>query len=242
VSGTIGAVGNNGIGVVGVNWHVKLLPLKFLSSGGSGSTDDAVLAINYAVMMGAKVINASWGGGGPSEALRLAIQAAGDAGVVFVAAAGNSSGNNDVFPNYPSNYDLPNIVAVAATDAFDRLAFFSNYGATSVDLAAPGVDIYSTMPGGYGYLSGTSMATPHVSGALALIFGRFPGIGAVDAKALLLSRVDPDTAIAGMVATGGRLNAFAPIMEPDEPSGPDHGPASFRPQRHAGDAALDRDG
>jgi hypothetical protein len=215
VSGTVGAIGNNGIGVAGVNWHVKILPLKFLDAGGSGTTADAVTAIDYAVSMGARVISASWGGGGPSEALRLSIEAAGNAGVLFVAAAGNAGQNNDFFPNYPSNFDLPNIIAVAATDHFDRLASFSNYGATSVDLAAPGVDIFSTYPGGYTYLSGTSMATPHVTGALALIMGRYPDIGAADAKDLLLRSVDVLPSLAGQVATGGRLNAFTPIMVPD---------------------------
>jgi subtilisin family serine protease len=136
--------------------------------------------------------------------------------VLFVAAAGNFGQDNDVFPNYPSNYDVPNVIAVAATDRFDRMAFFSNFGATTVDLAAPGVDVYSTFPGGsYGTLSGTSMATPHVSGALALILGRFPTMSGADAKALLLSKVDTLSSLTGKVATGGRLNAFWPIAEPD---------------------------
>src|SRR6185503_2529143 len=153
-------------------------------------TDAAVSSINYAVQMGAKVISASWGGGGFSQALQDAISAAGQAGVLFVAAAGNFAQNTDVFPNYPSSYPLDNIIAVAATDHNDQLASFSNYGVVSVDLAAPGVDIYSTLPGGYGLFSGTSMATPHVAGAVALILGKFPNIPAPAAKSLLLSRVD----------------------------------------------------
>jgi len=214
-SGTIGAVGNNGIGVVGVNWNVSLMPVKFLDATGSGSTSAAVSAIQYAVRMGAKIISASWGGPGASQALEDAIAAAGQADVLFVAAAGNSGQNTDFFPNYPSSYTLDNIIAVAASDHNDQLATFSNYGVASVDLAAPGVDILSTLPGGYGLLSGTSMATPHVAGAAALILGRFPGIGALNAKNLLLHRVDALSNLTGLVSSGGRLNAFLPIATPD---------------------------
>lgn len=215
VSGTVGAVGDNGIGVVGVNWRVKILPVKFLDGTGDGNTADAVAAVDYAVSMGAHVINASWGGGGDSHALRDAIASADSAGVLFVAAAGNSGLDNDVFFDHPSSYDLPNIVAVAATDRFDRLAFFSNFGATTVDLGAPGVEVYSTVPGGYVAYSGTSMAAPHVSGALALILGRFPTISPAEAKALLLSNVDVVPSLAGKVVTGGRLNAYWAIADPD---------------------------
>ncbi|MBE0565955.1 MAG: choice-of-anchor D domain-containing protein [Krumholzibacteria bacterium] len=214
--GTIGGVGDNGIGVAGVNWNVKLMGLKFLSAGGSGSTADAVEAIQYATMMGVRLTSNSWGGGGYSQAMYDAIADAQANGILFVAAAGNSSTNTDASPHYPSSYDLDNVVAVAATDHNDALASFSSYGATTVDLAAPGVDILSTLPGNsYGYLSGTSMATPHVSGALGLIFGRFPAIGGADAKSLMLNFVDPVPALAGRVLTGGRLNAFMPIAEPD---------------------------
>ena len=214
--GTIGGVGDNGIGVAGVNWRVKMMGLKFLSSGGSGSTADAVEAIEYATMMGVRLTSNSWGGGGYSQAMYDAIADAQANGILFVAAAGNSSSNNDVSPHYPSNYDLDNVVSVAATDHNDALASFSSYGATTVDLAAPGVDIMSTFPGNnYGLLSGTSMATPHVSGALGLIFGRFPAIGGADAKSLLLNFVDPVAGLEGVVLTGGRLNAFMPIAEPD---------------------------
>jgi len=215
-SGTIGAIGNNGIGVTGVNHTVKIMALKFLSASGSGSTSDAIDCIEYATMMGVRLTSNSWGGGGYSEAMRQAIADAGAAGVLFVAAAGNSSSNNDVNPHYPSSYDLDNIVSVAATDHNDELASFSCYGPTSVDLAAPGVDILSTLPGNaYGTHSGTSMATPHVSGVLGLVFGRFPGISALDAKALVLDAVDPVASLDGVVLTGGRLNAFWPIAEPD---------------------------
>ena len=222
VSGTIGAVGNNGIGVVGVNWTVRIMPIKFLDAGGSGSTDAAIHAIDYATMMGVKVINASWGGGGYSEALRLSIQAAGNAGVLFVAAAGNAGTNTDINPNYPSSYDLDNIVAVAATDANDQLASFSNYGVQSVDLGAPGVNVYSTFPGNsYGTLSGTSMATPHVVGVAALIRGRIPAATVAVTKALLLNRAQPRPGLQGLVLTGGRLDALMSIADPDSiPPGP----------------------
>src|SRR5262245_35284127 len=215
VSGTVGAVGDNGIGIVGVNWHVKILPLKLADASGDLDVAAAVEAIDYAVSMGARVINASWGTSDDSQALREAIASADSAGVLFVAAAGNDHKDNDFFTDYPSGYDLPNIVAVAATDRFDRLAFFSNFGATTVDLAAPGVDVYSTVPGGYAIYSGTSMAAPHVSGVLALILGRFPTMSAAEAKAVLLSNVDVLPSLAGKVATSGRLNAYWSVADPD---------------------------
>jgi subtilisin family serine protease len=216
-SGTIGAVGNNGIGVVGVNWDVSIMGVKFLNSGGSGYTSDAILAIDYALTIpGVKVMSNSWGGGGYSAALEEAIQRASDAGVLFVCAAGNYVGNTDITPNYPSCYDVPNVMSIAATDHNDDLASFSGYGLVTVDLGAPGVDILSTLPGnGYGELSGTSMATPHVSGVAALIWGRFPGMTMGQVKALIMSSVDPVPSLAGKCVTGGRLNAFTCIAEPD---------------------------
>jgi len=222
VSGTIGGRGNNGIGVAGVNWNVRIMPLKFLSAGGSGSSADAVSCIEYATMMGAKLTSNSWGGGGFSQALYDAIQDAQTAGSLFIAAAGNSSSNTDVSPHYPSSYDLDNIIAVAATDHNDNLASFSSYGATTVDIAAPGVDILSSVPGNaYALLSGTSMATPHVAGVTALVFGRFPAISGADVKNLILNFADPLPNLAGIVLTGGRLNAFFPIADPDTiPPGP----------------------
>ncbi len=152
VAGTIAAVGNNGVGVTGVNWSAKIMALKFLAADGSGSTAGAIECIEYAVNMKIKgvnvvAINASWGGPNFDPLLRDAIAAAGDAGILFVAAAGNEGNDNDSTPSYPASYDLPNIISVAATDHNDQLATFSNYGATSVDLAAPGVDILSTVPG-----------------------------------------------------------------------------------------------
>ncbi|RKZ12475.1 hypothetical protein DRQ50_11895, partial [bacterium] len=215
-SGTIGGVGDNGLGVAGVNWNVSIMGLKFLNAGGSGSIADAISAVEYATMMGVALTSNSWGGGGYSDAMYQALEAAGTADILFIAAAGNSGSNNDTSPHYPSNYDLDNVISVAATDHNDELASFSSYGATTVDLAAPGVDILSTTPGGnYGLLSGTSMATPHVSGVAALVRGRFPAISALDAKALILSGADPLANLDGVVLTGARLNAFMPIADPD---------------------------
>jgi subtilisin family serine protease len=177
-AGTIGAVGNNRNGVVGVNHRVKLMALKFLDNKGSGSLSNAIKAIDYAVTMKRKhniarlVLSNSWGGGGYSQALYDAIDRARAAGILFVAAAGNEANDNDSSPAYPGSYDISNVVSVAAIDRDGNLAGFSNYGTTTVDIAAPGVSIYSTAPnGGYATLSGTSMATPHVSGALALLWG-----------------------------------------------------------------------
>ncbi len=207
VAGTIGAVGNNGVGVAGINWRVKLAALKFLDADGSGYTSDAVRALDYAVREGMRVTNNSWGGGGDSAALRSAIQRAQAAGSIFVAAAGNDGRNNDVTVSYPGSYPYDNVVAVAATDRNDRLASFSNYGATSVDLAAPGVSILSTTPNNsYSTYSGTSMATPHVSGAIALLWDRNPTWTYRQVIGQILSTVDPVTTLTGKVASGGRLN------------------------------------
>ena len=177
VSGTIAGVGDNGVGVAGVNWRGKLMALKFLDSTGSGYVSDAVAALDYAVRMGAKISNNSWGGGGFDPLLARAISNARTAGHIFVAAAGNESSNNDVTASYPANYAYDNVVSVAATDLNDNLAFFSNYGASSVDIAAPGVGIYSTVPNNsYATYSGTSMATPHVTGALSLLWDSEPNL------------------------------------------------------------------
>ena len=219
-SGTIAAVGNNAVGVVGVCWSAKIMALKFLDQGGYGSTSDAVLAVEYATMMGANLTSNSWGGGGVSQALVDAIIASNAHGMLFVAAAGNSGVDNDVYPHYPSSYGLDNIIAVAATDHNDQLAdeptWGSNWGLNSVDLGAPGVSIYSTTPGGgYGYKSGTSMATPHVSGAAALIWSTFPTDTHLEVKDRMMLFVDPLPGLAGKCVTGGRLNVFLAMAEPD---------------------------
>jgi subtilisin family serine protease len=216
VSGTIGAVGNNGIGVIGVSPTIRMMGLKFLSAGGSGSTSGAVTAIDWAVKakmagVNVRVLSNSWGGGGFSQALLDEINKAGANDILFVAAAGNYGTSNDTTPVYPCNYHTTNEICVAATDSHDSLASFSDYGATSVDLAAPGVNILSTVPGaGYDYLSGTSMATPHVSGAAALALST--GYQSVSTlKATILAAVDPIGSLAGRVATGGRLDVCKAI-------------------------------
>jgi subtilisin family serine protease/glutamine cyclotransferase len=218
VAGTIAAVGNNGVGVAGVNWSSSIMALKFLDSQGGGTNDNAVRAVNYATMMrttygvNIRVTNNSWGGGTYSSALYNAIAANRDAGILFVAAAGNDSVNNDSSPHYPSNYDLDNIIAVAATDSNDSLASFSCYGPTSVDLAAPGVNIYSTSPGNsYRTLSGTSMATPHVTGTVALAWSTSPNATAAQVRNAILAGVDPIASLTGKMVTGGRLNALGAI-------------------------------
>lgn len=215
-AGTIGAEGNNGIGVAGVNWNVKMMPVKFLGADGSGTTEAAVQSVIYAAAMGADIMNNSWGGGDYSQALFDAISLANDMDILFVAAAGNLTSNNDLIDNYPSNYGVPNVIAVAATDNNDTLAFFSSYGLATVDLSAPGVMIYSTvLNGGYAYLSGTSMATPHVSGVAGLIKSKYPNDDVSRIKSRILNNTDAAPSLAGKTVTGGRLNAFA-ALEDDE--------------------------
>lgn len=175
VAGTIGAVGNNSVGVVGVNQKANLVASKFLDAQGSGTSVGAIRAVDWAVAQGARVLNNSWGGGGPSKALERAVKRACDANAVFVAAAGNENNDNDRYPSYPASYKLPCVVSVAATGQNDEFASFSNFGKKTVHVAAPGVGILSTIPGGrYDTYSGTSMATPHVSGALALLLTKNP--------------------------------------------------------------------
>ncbi|MFQ5628255.1 MAG: S8 family peptidase [bacterium] len=213
VAGTIGAVGNNGTGVVGVNWNVSIMPLKFLDRNGSGQLSDAIPAIIYAADMGARLSSNSWGGGGFSQALKDAIEYARDKNSIFVAAAGNDNEDNDSNPSYPSNYEVENVVAVAASDRGDDLASFSNIGKQKVHLAAPGVDILSCQPGGsYQFLSGTSMATPHVSGVFGLIFAQFPGLNYRKAMIRLLGSVDSKSEFNNTTSTGGRLNADKALM------------------------------
>ena len=212
VAGTIGAVGSNGVGVTGVNWNVQIMPLKFIGANGQGTADDAVRAILYATRMGAVVSNNSWGGEEFSQALEDAIADADAHGSLFVAAAGNSARDTDARPDYPSGFDLPNVLTVGATDQNDVRAWFSNYGRRSVDLAAPGTNIYSTWPGGsYRFLDGTSMAAPHATGVAALAKAAFPSASAVGLKTLLLRTVDPNSSFAALSATGGRLNARSAV-------------------------------
>lgn len=213
VSGTIAAEGNNGQGVVGVNWRAEVMPVKIFSDGGRTDAASILRGVLYANTMGARITSNSWGGGAANQALKDAF---GFSKALHVAAAGNDGIDTDARPHYPSSYDLPNMVAVAATDRNDNLARFSNYGAQSVDLAAPGVDILSTLPGGnYGSYSGTSMATPHVSGAAALIVSAFPEIDNQELKTRLTWSTDPLPNLAGKVQSAGRLNV-ARALEVDE--------------------------
>lgn len=219
-AGTIGASTNNGAGVAGVCWNVKLMPLKFLNSSGSGFTSDAVDAINYATRQRVLLTSNSWGGGSYSSTLENAVKAARDAGILFIAAAGNSAVNNDLFENYPSNLAVDNVIAVAATDSRDLLASFSSYGLGKVHIAAPGVGILSTLPrtvtsgmttynltADYGSISGTSMATPHVAGVCALLKSFRPGLTYQQIRAAVLTGGDRLPSLSGKVATGARVNA-----------------------------------
>jgi subtilisin family serine protease len=212
VAGTIGAEAD-GTGVVGVNHDVTMISGKFLGRRG-GALADAVQAVDYFTDLktrsGVNVVatNNSWGGGGYSQALFDAIRRADAAGILFVAAAGNSGTDNDATASYPSGYDLPNVIAVAAIDEAGALASFSQYGARTVDLGAPGVDVWSTTA--FNTLSsynGTSMATPHVTGAVALYAASHPGATAADIKAAVLARAVPTASLSGKTVTGGRLDA-----------------------------------
>lgn len=211
-AGTIGGVGDNGIGVVGVNWEVSLLPIKFLDANGSGSLDAAIESVNYATRMKVDVMSNSWGGGGYSEALKLAIEKARDAGILFVAAAGNDGVSNDSTPKYPASYAVENVLSVAAIDNKDAIAGFSNYGTRSVHVAAPGVKVYSTTKGGkYDYMSGTSMATPHVAGISALMLSADRSLGFRQLKERLISTSVPVRGLKRKVMAKGRVSAYNAI-------------------------------
>ena len=221
VAGTIGAVGGNAQGVAGVNWNVTMIPAKFLGRRG-GTTANAIKAVDYLTDLKSRyginlvATNNSWGGGGFSQGLADAITRGGNAGILFIAAAGNGGSdgvgdNNDTTANYPSNYTCDCVIAVAAITSTGAKSSFSNYGATTVDLGAPGSAIYSTLPGKggtwtYGSYSGTSMATPHVTGAAALYASTHPGATAAQIKAAILSSATPTASLAGKTVTGGRLN------------------------------------
>lgn len=210
-AGTIGGIGDNGEGVAGVNWEVSILPLKVFDRNGSATADGLIEAIEYATQMKVRLTSNSWGGGGFSQAMFDAIQEAERAGILFIAAAGNAGANNDRTEYFPANYPLSNVIAVAATDRHDRLASFSSYGKEKVAVAAPGVDIYSTIPGdGYGLKSGTSMATPHVAGLTALILAAYPNLSSSDVVARVKYSAEPVASLVGRVRYG-RINAFSSL-------------------------------
>ena len=213
VSGTIAAAGNNDIGVIGVNPHAKIVGIKFLSSTGSGYTSDAINSIDYSITIGAKISSNSWSGDEYSTSLYDAIASAQSSGQIFLAAAGNYGEDSDVYPQYPARYDLDNIVSVASTTSNDGLSSFSNYGVTSVDLGAPGSYIYSTTPGNnYDSFSGTSMATPHVSGVTALMLSANPTLSVSQTKQILLDSTNPVSYLNGKTVSGGLLDAYAAVL------------------------------
>jgi subtilisin family serine protease len=205
VAGTAAARGNDGRGVAGVSWGSRIMPVRVLDAEGSGTVADLVEGYAYAARNGARVINASLGGSLPSNAEQDAIRRA--PGAMFVVAAGNEGLSNDLLGSYPCNYDEANIVCVASTGRTDGLSSFSNWGTRTVDLAAPGEDILSTVPGGYASFSGTSMATPHVSGAAALVLSLVPSASVADLRASLLGGVDRRSGLSSRTVTGGRLSA-----------------------------------
>jgi len=272
VAGIIGGVGNNGIGISGVVWRVRLMPIKVLDSSGFGTISDVVAGIEYAIKKGVKVINASYTypqaciKTSPSQAERDAIKAAGDVGILFIVSAGNYGCNNDIYPFYPASHLLPNIISVAASDQKDNKPSWSNYGAYSVDVAAPGMNIYSTTRtelGGYGYLSGSSMAAPFVSGLAALIASNYPDYTYQEIKAVILASVDIKASMDDKLISGGRINAFSALSSDPKssvvrPSGLSHNAVSgpsvtliwkdnssdedgFRIERKTGDGGIYRE-
>jgi subtilisin family serine protease/subtilisin-like proprotein convertase family protein len=225
VSGTIGASGNNGVGIVGVNHDVSIAGCKFLAADGTGSTSGAIKCIDYMVGLknsgvNLRVLNNSWGGGGYSQALADAITASEQADILFVAAAGNDAVDNDVNPHYPSNYENDNVLSIASTDSRDNMSGFSQWGLTSVDMGAPGSAILSTIPGGgYASYSGTSMATPHVAGAAALVLSVNPDLTSLELKELLMSSGDANAALNGKTVAGTRLNVNQAVIDADPTPG-----------------------
>jgi thermitase len=249
VSGIIGAVGNNGVGVAGLMWGVRIMPVKFLDANGTGFTSDEIEGIDFAIAHGAKIINASFAGGGFDRSEYDAVAQANAAGVLLMAAAGNGSGSfcdqlpgtnidSSLSPCYPASFSnpndsnlmkaglpaLPNIISVASTSQSDALSSFSNFGPGSVQVAAPGINILSTVPlsltspfcdggpeKGYEFCSGTSMSTPFVSGLAGLVYSHNPNLSHTQVRSVILNTVDPLPSLSGKITTGGRINAFRAI-------------------------------
>ena len=208
-AGTIGAEHNNGIGVAGVMADVQLMAVKFLTDSGSGSLADAIVAIDYATKMNVDIMSNSWGGGGFSQALEDSIKAANDKGILFVAAAGNDSSNNDSRASYPATYQVDNVISVASHTAQDTVSSFSNFGKRTVHVAAPGSNVYSTTPkNGYKVFSGTSMATPHVSGVLGLLLSETGRLPVLEVRERLMATTVPVAAYRKTTAAGGRVDAY----------------------------------
>lgn len=223
-AGVIGAKGNNQIGITGVNWNIKMLPVKFLGADGSGSLAGAIAAIDYAVNQGAQVLSNSWGGNMNSEILKEAVQRSHERGVLFIAASGNDFSNNDTRPTFPASFEVPNIISVAAINNQGKLANFSNYGRKRVHVAAPGDYILSTVTKNqYASWSGTSMAAPFVSGVAALVWSQNPHLTHLEMKERLLSTVTPLPSLKRKVASNGLINAKGallnelPPLDPEDP-------------------------
>lgn len=243
VSGTIGAIGNDGVGVVGVNQQVSIIGCKFLDAGGSGSSADAIKCIDYLVGLknagvDVRISNNSWGGGGYSQAMADAITSSEEAGMLFVAAAGNSAVDNDSNPHYPSSYEHESVLSVASTTHTDAMSSFSQWGLVSVDLGAPGSAIVSTVPGGgYDSFSGTSMATPHVAGAAALALSVNPSLTTSELKALLMDSGDDNAALNGKTVSGKRLNVATALEQADPTPGFRLSPTPVSQEITAGETA-----
>lgn len=212
VAGILGAVGNNGIGIAGVSWKVSMVPIKVFGETGRTSTDVIIRGLDYATKLGVLATNNSWGGPSRSEALLAAIKRAEAKGSLFVAAAGNDGVDNDSSQHFPSNFNLPHMISVAASNRHDKLASFSNFGANSVLVAAPGESIYSTLPeNSYGLKSGASMATPHVTGLIAVLAARYSTRSPIELRKMLLDAATPLPLLRAQVKYG-RLDAKSALL------------------------------
>jgi len=213
-AGLIGAVGNNGVGLPGVSWDVSIMIVRFINEIGMGTVFNAAKSINYSVYNGARVINASWGGFPDTETLRNSMEYAADNEVLLAIACGNGSmfgvgQDNDAKPMFPASFPHLNVISIAATDQADTRTTFSNYGRASVDLAAPGQAVLSTLPNDtYKVFSGTSMSSPIVAGAAALLLSQTPSMTAVELRHYLLGSVDRITSMQGISTAQGRLNIY----------------------------------